>query len=275
VPPEPVPPAPYSPPRLPPRTRPASQLAASGITVAFGGVLALDGVDFAVSPGEVCALIGPNGSGKTTLLNCFSGIVVPRAGEVLLDGVRLAPVAPHRAYRRARMGIARTFQTPRVQTELSVLDNVVQGLFWRGPRMDGGGMLLRRGRQRARQQRALVLLRAVGLEHRAHLPAVGLSHGERRLLEVARALVGEPGVVLVDEPAAGLSAEESRHLADVLRACREWGCATVLIEHDLSLVLEVADRVVVLDRGRVIARGTPTEVCTAPVVAEAFMGPVG
>jgi ABC-type branched-subunit amino acid transport system ATPase component len=132
-----------------------------------------------------------------------------------------------------------------------------------------------RGRQRARQQRARLLLRAVGLEHRAHLPAVTLSHGERRLLEVARALVGEPGVVLLDEPAAGLSAEESRHLVDVLRACREWGCATVLIEHDLSLVLEVADSVTVLDRGRVIARGTPAEVRVAPVVAEAFMGLVG
>ena len=154
----------------------------------------------------------------------------------------------------------------------------MQGLFLTAPgagRSASPGRRSHRRREQARRERALALLRAVGLGHRAELPAGTLPHGERRLLEVARALAGEPRVVLLDEPAAGLGAEEARNLVDVLRACRDWGCAVVLIEHDLSLVLGVADSVTVLDRGRVIARGTPDEVRAAPVVAEAFMGPVG
>lgn len=271
-----LPPRPYELPRLPERRRENAGLELRGLRVSFGGVVALDGVDFDVHPGEIHALIGPNGSGKTTLLNCASGVIRPRYGQVVFAG-RTLPAVENRAYRRARMGLARTFQTPRVQPELSVLDNVMQGLFHQAR----GGLLgwipypgSRARREGPLRARASLFLRAVGLEHRADVDAAALAHGERRLVEVARALVGEPAVVLLDEPAAGLDGAEARHLVAVLRACREWGCAVVLIEHDLSLVLGVADRVTVMDRGRVIARGTPTEVRADPAVAEAFMGPI-
>jgi ABC-type branched-subunit amino acid transport system ATPase component/ABC-type branched-subunit amino acid transport system permease subunit len=271
-----VPPAPYHAPALPSRRRQAADLVLRDLAVRFGGVVALDGVDFDVLPGEIHALIGPNGSGKTTLLNCASGVIRPQRGEVLFDG-KLLPPAQTRAYRRSRMGLSRTFQTPRVQPELTVLDNVMQGLFYEAR----GGLLgwvpLPGSRARCEgplRERARLFLRAVGLEHRAHLLAGTLAHGERRLVEVARALVSEPAVVLLDEPAAGLDSGEARHLVAVLRACRQWGCAVVLIEHDLSLVLGVADRVTVMDRGRVISRGTPDAVRADPAVAEAFMGPL-
>jgi branched-chain amino acid transport system permease protein len=267
-------------PSLPPRRRPTLGLEVSGLSVRFGGVVALDGVDLDLRPGEIHALIGPNGSGKTTVVNSISGVVRPQAGTIRLGGRELPPVPLHRCYERARLGISRTFQTPRVQGSLDVRANVMQGLF----RLSGGGILgtrrwlpWRRARdlERERRRRATALLKAVGLGHRLDVPAGVLSHGERRLLEVARALVSEPAVVLLDEPAAGLSPEERRTLVAVLRACRNWGCAIVLVEHDLDLVLDVADRVSVLDQGRVICSGSPDVVRADPAVAVAFMGPVG
>ncbi|HEY6379357.1 MAG TPA: ATP-binding cassette domain-containing protein [Candidatus Dormibacteraeota bacterium] len=251
---------------LPPRARPGFAIAAQSVRVAFVGAVVLDGVDFAVEPGQVHAIVGPNGSGKTTLLNCITGMVRPAQGQVVIDGRPCAAVAAHRAHRRARMGLGRTFQTPRVQPQLTVLQNVMQGLFEEARRL--------RGRSEAGlRQRALGMLTAVGLESVAELPAARLAHGERRLLEVARALVGEPGAVLLDEPAAGLDAGELARLRELLGACRAWGVATVLVEHDLDLVQQVADQVTVLDQGRVVARGTPEAVRSDPAVARAFMGP--
>jgi ABC-type branched-subunit amino acid transport system ATPase component len=234
--------------------------------VAFEGVVVLDGVDLAVEPGQVHAIVGPNGSGKTTLLNCITGTVRPARGEVVIDG-RPSPAPPvHRAHRRARLGLGRTFQTPRVQAQLTVLDNVMQGLFMEARRL--------RGRSEGDlRDRCEAMLAAVGLESTAGLPAARLSHAERRLLEVARALVGEPGAVLLDEPAAGLDALALERLRELLGACRGWGVATVLVEHDLDLVQQVADQVTVLDQGRVVARGAPQAVRSDPAVARAFMGP--
>lgn len=270
-----TPPRRDDPPRFPPRRRPVAALEVVGLHVRFGGVVALDGVDLTVAPGEIHALIGPNGSGKTTVVNCISGVVQPQAGTIRLGGRDLPPVPLHRCYERARLGIARTFQTPRVQSSLDTRANVMQGLFLL-PGADRGVAWARRRRlEEERRRRATALLEAVGLGHRIDAPAGVLSHGERRLLEVARALVSEPSVVLLDEPAAGLAPEERRTLVAVLRACRDWGCAVVLVEHDLHLVLDVADRVTVLDHGHVLCSGTPDVVRADPAVATAFMGPVG
>lgn len=276
----PSPPQPVVTPVLPPRARGGAAVTVRGLRVRFGGVVALDGVDLEVPRGEVHALIGPNGSGKTTVINCIAGVVRPLEGEVWLDDERLAPVPPHRAYVRARRGIHRTFQTPRVQARLGVVENVMQGVFRLPPagkrhrRRPADGRRWAGAAEAQRRRRAVVFVGAVGLGHRIGDRAAVLPHGERRLLEVARALVGEPVAVLLDEPAAGLGPEERRALAAVLRACRDWGCAVLLVEHDLDLVLDVADRVTVLDHGRVVCRGTPATVRADPAVAEVFMGPL-
>ena len=246
----------------------------SGIGVRFGGIAALGGVSFDVARGEIVGMIGPNGAGKTTLFDVISGIRTPNAGTVELDG---RDVTKSTATERARRGLRRTFQ--RVQTFgwLSVEDNVLAALEWRG---GGGGFAAdlvafpTRGR-RARQRRAQVeaVLEQCGLlPVRAEL-AGSLPIGVARMVELARAIVDSPSVLLLDEPASGLDATEVERLGTVIQSVREeTRCAVLLVEHDAGFVMEQSDRVVVLHLGMVLADGRPDEVQRNQEVRDAYLG---
>jgi branched-chain amino acid transport system ATP-binding protein len=225
-------------------------LEAAGLAVRFGAVRAVDGVDLALGPGDRHAVIGPNGAGKSTFLNLIAGTVRPSAGRVRLRGRDITRTA---AAARARLGIARTFQTPAVLGSLTALDNVRVA-----------GWPHRRGDPRD-------LLDALGLSAFATAPAGTLSHGQRRLLEIAMALVAEPAVLLLDEPAAGL---DDRDLARLLARLRELpaGMAVLMVEHNQEVVAALADTVTVLHHGRVIASGRPAQVAADPAVVASYLG---
>ncbi len=259
---------------VPPSAVPGASLRTRGLTKRFGGVTALDGVELEVAPGELHGLIGPNGSGKTTLLNAISGFVTPDAGEVLLGDRRLRGGRPAAT---ARRGIARTFQTPRLVPDLSVLDNVLLGAYARERATVAEHVLgLPRARRDVREtrERAAALLQSFGIGHTAELPAAALTHGHQRVAEIARALLADPAVLLLDEPAAGLSMAELDHLAEVLRAIAGSGRTVVLVEHHVELVRDLCATVSFLDRGRLIARGTPDEVLTRADVSSSYLGVV-
>ncbi|MGH2991797.1 MAG: ABC transporter ATP-binding protein [Solirubrobacterales bacterium] len=233
-------------------------LTASNITKRFEGVTALAGVDLAVAGTEVLGLIGPNGSGKTTLVNCISGVLPIDAGEIALDGRVLT-----RASRatRARAGLARTFQTPRLFAELTVRENVAVGL---------STVPMRRSH---RSERVLRLLDRLGLAEVSRQVVSSLPYGTQRRVEIARALTGEPSVLLLDEPAAGLNDPETAELRDLLREIqRDDFCAIIVIDHDMSLIMEVSDRVQVLDEGKVIFTGSPDDAFKQAQVVEAYLG---
>jgi ABC-type branched-subunit amino acid transport system ATPase component len=233
-----------------------STLAVEGLVVQFGAVRSLDDLTVRLAA-DVQGLIGPNGAGKTTLLNVLSGFVRPAAGEVLLDGETLAGVSPAR---RARNGLRRTFQTERLAEELTAFGNVMVAADAVESR--------RRRRTEVDDVCALVGLRANGL------PARSLDGLDRKLTELARALVGRPRVVLLDEPAGGLTETEVSRLGDVLRAIRVRGDTTVvLVDHHVELIAAVCDDVAVIDRGRLLACGPTTAVLHEPRVREAWLGP--
>ncbi len=250
----------------------AARLRISAVRRAFGGVTAVDGVDLVVEPGTVHGLVGSNGSGKTTLLNLVSGFHVPDGGTIALCDERLDGQAPHRV---AAAGVARTFQTPKVLERATLLANVVVGAERPVP---GGGFASALRTPRGRdadgevRRRALRCLQALGLADRAGEAAGTQPHGTRRLLELARALAVNPRVVLLDEPAAGLSAAELQVLRSAIAALAAAGVAVLLVEHNVPLVLEVADHVTVLHEGTVLASGTPRQVVTDRHVADAFLG---
>jgi branched-chain amino acid transport system ATP-binding protein len=246
-------------------------LRVTDVGVSFRGVKALREVTFAIPPGGVSAVIGPNGAGKTTLFNCISG-VTRHEGIVELDGRELSGM---RADQRAALGIARTFQTPLLINELSALENVMLGAH---SRLRGGvfGSLLRspgvRRDDHDVRADAAGLLDRLGLErHGGRVD--GLPHGDRRRVEVARALIGRPRLLLLDEPAAGLGADEAVDLlADVRAFGEEIGMTCVLVEHDVALVMSVSQHVVVLDAGQVLVAGAPAEVAADPRVVAAYLG---
>ena len=249
-------------------------LALENVTVRFGGITALDHVDVTVGAGEVCGLIGPNGAGKTTLFDVVSGVRAPDGGRVLLDG---ADATAWSAVRRARGGLRRTFQ--RVQTFgwLSAADNVLAALEWEG---GGGGLLAdlvaspaRRRHERERRRRTDEVLEFCGLTAVAHEPAGSLPIGTARMVEVARALVDPPRVLLLDEPTSGLEEREVTRLRDLIRAIgSEHSCAVLVVEHDVGFVMGLCDRVVVLELGRVLAAGRPEEIQSNAAVRTAYLG---
>jgi branched-chain amino acid transport system ATP-binding protein len=240
---------------------------------AFGGLMAVDRVDTAVAAGEIRGLIGPNGSGKSTLLNVVSGIYGATGGHIRLAGEDITRAS---APARTRRGVARTFQNIRLFARLTVLENVAAACYCRS-RAGLLAVLLRTPRMRAEereiQQRARDALELVGLSGRADVHPGDLPYGQRRLVEIARALATEPRVLLLDEPAAGLTpAEKEQLLALIRRLNEERGLTLVLVEHDMHVIMNICDRITVLNFGAKIGEGTADEVRQNPAVIEAYLG---
>jgi len=238
------------------------------LRISFGGVHAVDGVSLTARAGEVTSIIGPNGAGKTTLLNLMGGFYKPDAGAVKLGARDVAGLSCHAL---ARAGIGRTYQTTQLFSRMSVLDNLLIAL--RRGRLDSiFAALFRRLRDRPSREMAESLLAFVGYDGLLHQAAGALPHVDKRLVEIARALATQPGVLLLDEPAAGLGRGDTERVAGLLRRIAEAGIAVVLVEHDMTLVMGVSDRVVVLDAGARISEGTPAEVRNDPAVRKAYLG---
>ena len=238
----------------------------------FGGLPALSEVSFTVPKGKLTALIGPNGAGKSTLINCITGVLEPSSGQIQFQQQQITALP---AYKISRLGISRTFQNLKIFPRLTVLDNVLTGLTGEG----GDSMLLAmlrlpdlRHRERQLKLRTLETLDRFDLADKANWPAGVLAYGDKKRVELARATVGNPQLILLDEPVAGLNAEETAAVGKQLRLLRSAGDTMLLVEHDMDLVMEIADQVVVLDSGKCIATGTPDEVRRNPLVLEAYLG---
>ena len=242
------------------------------INVKFGGVTALNNVNLHVNEGEIAALIGPNGAGKTTVFNIVTGYYTPTSGDVVLDGESISGLRP---YKIARKGLGRTFQNIRLFGDMTAAENVATaadslnksglvGALFGAPRS--------RRDEKDSMEKANELLRFIGLDHRAEQMAKNLPYGDQRRLEIARALALNPKVLLLDEPAAGFNPQEKVELGELIRKIRDRGFAVLLIEHDMSLVMKISDRISVLDFGQKIAEGSPSEIQNSQRVIDAYLG---
>jgi branched-chain amino acid transport system ATP-binding protein len=257
-----------------PANPPNSVLEATGIGKRFGGVTALDDVSISVARGEVCGVIGPNGAGKTTLFDVLSGVQSASSGRVVYEG---QDITRHSAIWRARHGLRRTFQKQQPFSHLTVEDNLMVALEWRG---GGGGVIadlvrfpLRARRERSRREDAREALELFGLQPLARERAGRLTIGQIRLLEMARAVVDRPRVLLLDEPTSGLAEEEIGYLAAAFERIKaDQTCAVLLVEHDMAFVMRECSRVVVLNLGRRLAEGSPNEIRRNPEVTAAYLG---
>jgi branched-chain amino acid transport system ATP-binding protein len=248
------------------------------VTLRFGGVTSLDDVSLEMRRGEILAVIGPNGAGKTSLFNSLTGVYTPQEGEILVaarPGDEPVSVVGKKTHLVNHLGVARTFQNIRLFPALTALENVKVGVETRqkaGPVAAMLGLPWQRREERESTQSAFDLLARVGLAHRANELAGSLPYGEQRRLEIARALGTSPGVILLDEPAAGTNPVEKRELAALIRQINADGVGVLLIEHDMKLVMSVADRIVVLNFGQRIAEGTPEQIQRDPAVVAAYLG---
>jgi branched-chain amino acid transport system ATP-binding protein len=247
-------------------------LRAKGLEKSFGGVQAVRDISLSIPASIVFAIIGPNGAGKSTLLNLMSGVYQPDAGTMALAGVDLIGMP---AQRRVRYGLARTFQKIRLFKHLSVLENVIAGFHTRHDipiwQYVLHGAAFRRDQARCNDE-AIDLLNFVGLGHRAQVTAGSLAYGEQRMLEVARALATAPRLLMVDEPAAGLNAAEVESLLARIAELRKRGITVVLVEHNMDLVMKIADQILVMDYGQFLFEGAPPEVQAHPAVIAAYLG---
>jgi branched-chain amino acid transport system ATP-binding protein len=242
------------------------------VGISFGGLRAVDGLSFRIDAGQIVALIGPNGAGKTTVFNLITGMYRPTQGRIRWRGADVTGFAPHRI---ARLGIRRTFQSIRLFPTMTVLENVIAGEHLQIRQRWWQGLL---GTPSQRREEALLIDRAMATLERldlagvAHENASSLPYGMQRRVELARTLVAEPTLIILDEPAAGLNENESARLNETIHAIRDGGITVLLIEHDMSVVMNVADNIVVINFGEKIAEGRPDEIRGNPLVIEAYLG---
>jgi branched-chain amino acid transport system ATP-binding protein len=253
---------------------PAPLLEAQGVTLAFGGVRALSDVSFAVQPGSITAVIGPNGAGKTSLFNTISGFYRPTAGRIRFRGRDITRIP---APRRAKLGLARSFQNIALFRGMTVLDNIKLGrhAHLKTNVLDALLYLGRARREEAQLRRDVEerIIDFLEIDHIRHAPVSALSYGLQKRVEMARALAMQPEILMLDEPVAGMNREETEDMARFILDVRaEWGVTVLMVEHDMGMVMDLSDHVVVLNFGQVIARGTPGEVQADPEVARAYLG---